>query len=76
MPETTRHIAIYSVLMVCLTLAFFAVARMGLVFLAGTVVLGTLFLRIDFAVLAGALAGMAASRSTTCAALTASVALR
>jgi protoheme IX farnesyltransferase len=42
--ETTRHIAIYTVLMVCLTLVFFAVARMGLVFLAGSVVLGALFL--------------------------------
>ncbi len=29
-PETTRQIALYSVLMVCLTLIFFAVARMGL----------------------------------------------
>ena len=43
-PETARHIALYTVLMVCLTLVFFAVARMGLVFLAGTVVLGALFL--------------------------------
>jgi len=43
-PETTRQIALYSVLMVCLTLVFFAVARMGLVFLAGAVVLGVLFL--------------------------------
>jgi protoheme IX farnesyltransferase len=29
---------------VCLTLVFFAVARMGLVFLAGALVLGVLFL--------------------------------
>ena len=43
-PETTRHIALYTVLMVCLTLVFFAVARMGLVFLAGALVLGGLFL--------------------------------
>ena len=43
-PETTRQIALYSVLMVCLTLAFFAVARMGLVFLGGALVLGALFL--------------------------------
>jgi heme A synthase/4-hydroxybenzoate polyprenyltransferase len=43
-PETTRQIALYSVLMVCLTLVFFAVARMGLVFLAGALVLGGLFL--------------------------------
>ena len=43
-PETTRHIALYSVLMVCLTLVFFAVAHMGLVFLAGAIVFGALFL--------------------------------
>ncbi len=43
-PETTRHIALYSVLMVCLTLIFFAVARMGLVFLGGALILGALFL--------------------------------
>ncbi|MDL2335419.1 MAG: heme o synthase [Chloroflexota bacterium] len=43
-PETTRQIALYTVLMVCLTLVFFAVARMGLVFLAGAVILGALFL--------------------------------
>lgn len=42
--ETTRQIALYSVLMVCLTLVFFAVARMGLVFLAGALVLGGLFI--------------------------------
>jgi protoheme IX farnesyltransferase len=42
--ETTRQIALYSVLMVALTLVFFAVAHMGLVFLAGTLVLGALFL--------------------------------
>jgi len=43
-PETTRQIALYSVLMVCLTLVFFAVARMGLVFLAGSLILGAMFL--------------------------------
>jgi heme o synthase len=42
-PETTRHIALYSLLMVALTLAFFAVARMGLLFLAGSLLLGGLF---------------------------------
>jgi protoheme IX farnesyltransferase len=42
--ETTRQIALYSVLMVCLTLVFFAVARMGLVFLAGSLILGAMFL--------------------------------
>jgi protoheme IX farnesyltransferase len=48
-PETTRQIALYSVLMVCLTLVFFAVARMGLVFLGGALVLGGLFLLQAFA---------------------------
>ncbi len=43
-PETTRQIALYSVLMVALTLVFFAVARMGLIFLAGALILGALFL--------------------------------
>jgi protoheme IX farnesyltransferase len=48
-PETTRQIALYSVLMVCLTLVFFSVARMGLVFLGGALVLGGLFLLQAFA---------------------------
>ncbi|MEP7158112.1 MAG: protoheme IX farnesyltransferase, partial [Chloroflexota bacterium] len=48
-PETTRQIALYSVLMVCLTLIFFVVARMGLVFLAGALVLGGLFILQSFA---------------------------
>jgi heme o synthase len=48
-PETTRQIALYSVLMVALTLVFFVVARMGLVFLAGSLVLGGLFLLQAFA---------------------------
>ena len=30
--------------MVCLTLVFFAVARMGLIFLAGSLILGAMFL--------------------------------
>jgi protoheme IX farnesyltransferase len=47
-PETTRQIALYSVLMVSLTLVFFAVARMGLVFLGGALVLGGLFLLQGF----------------------------
>ena len=42
--ETTHQIALYSVLMVALTLVFFAVAQMGLLFLAGALVLGSLFL--------------------------------
>ena len=47
--ETTHQIALYSVLMVMLTLVFFAVAQMGLVFLAGALVLGGLFLFQAFA---------------------------
>jgi protoheme IX farnesyltransferase len=42
--ETTHQIALYSVLMVALTLIFFAVAQMGLIFLGGALVLGGLFL--------------------------------
>jgi protoheme IX farnesyltransferase len=48
-PETTRQIALYTVLMVAITLVFFAVARMGLLFLAGALVLGALFLFHAFA---------------------------
>ncbi|MBA2571270.1 MAG: UbiA family prenyltransferase, partial [Chloroflexi bacterium] len=43
-PETTRQIGLYSVLMVALTLVFFAVAHMGLIYLAGALLLGGLFL--------------------------------
>jgi protoheme IX farnesyltransferase len=42
--ETNRQIVLYSVLMVALSLAFFAVAHMGLIFLAGAILLGGLFL--------------------------------
>ena len=42
--ETTHQIALYTVLMVAITLVFFAVAHMGLLFLAGALVLGGLFL--------------------------------
>ncbi len=52
--ETTHQIALYTVLMVALTLVFFAVAQMGLLFLAGALVLGGLFL---FQVIAMALEG-------------------
>jgi protoheme IX farnesyltransferase len=47
--ETTRQIALYSVLMVAITLVFFAVAQMGLLFLGGALVLGGLFLLQAFA---------------------------
>jgi protoheme IX farnesyltransferase len=42
--ETTRQIALYTILMVAITLVFFAVANMGLLFLAGALVFGGLFL--------------------------------
>jgi protoheme IX farnesyltransferase len=47
--ETTRQIALYAVLMVALTLVFFAAAQMGMVFLAGALLLGGLFLIQAFA---------------------------
>jgi protoheme IX farnesyltransferase len=48
-PETTRQICLYATLMVALTLVFFAVAQMGLVFLAGALLLGGAFLYQAFA---------------------------
>ncbi|MFN8620242.1 MAG: heme o synthase [Chloroflexota bacterium] len=48
-PETTRQIALYSILMVALTMVFFAVAQMGMLFFAGALVLGALFLFQAFA---------------------------
>jgi protoheme IX farnesyltransferase len=48
-PETTRQIALYSILLVALTLVFFAVAGMGLLYLAGALLLGGLFLAQAFA---------------------------
>jgi len=47
--ETTHQIALYTALMVALTLVFFAVAEMGLLFLAGALVLGGMFLFQTFA---------------------------
>ena len=44
-PETTRQIGLYTILMVAISLILFAVARMGLVYLAAAVILGALFLR-------------------------------
>ncbi len=43
--ETSRQIVLYSVLMVAVSLALWAVARMGPVYLVAAVVLGALFLR-------------------------------
>ena len=44
-PETTRQIGLYTILMVAISLILFAVARMGPIYLVAAVVLGVLFLR-------------------------------
>jgi protoheme IX farnesyltransferase len=43
--ETSRQIGLYSILLVAISLVFFAVARMGWIYLTAAVVLGALFLR-------------------------------
>ncbi len=43
-PETTRQIALYTILMVAISLVLWAVARMGVVYLAAAVALGAMFL--------------------------------
>ncbi|HEY3336458.1 MAG TPA: heme o synthase [Candidatus Limnocylindrales bacterium] len=43
-PETARQIALYTVLLVAISLVFFAVARMGAIYLGAAVVLGAIFL--------------------------------
>jgi protoheme IX farnesyltransferase len=43
-PETARQIALYTVLLVAISLVFFAVARMGPLYLAAAVILGAVFL--------------------------------
>ncbi|OGN83230.1 MAG: protoheme IX farnesyltransferase [Chloroflexi bacterium GWC2_73_18] len=42
--ETARQIGLYSILMVAITLVFFAVARMGPIYLAAALALGAVFL--------------------------------
>jgi heme o synthase len=44
-PETTRQIGLYTILMVAISLILFAVGRMGPIYLAAAVILGALFLR-------------------------------
>ncbi len=44
-PETTRQIALYTILMVAISLVLWAVARMGWIYLIAAVVLGAMFLR-------------------------------
>jgi protoheme IX farnesyltransferase len=43
-PETTRQIGLYAILMVAVSLVLFAVGRMGLIYLVAAVVLGAMFL--------------------------------
>jgi protoheme IX farnesyltransferase len=43
-PETTRQIALYTILMVAISLVLWAVARMGAIYLGAAVVLGAIFL--------------------------------
>lgn len=42
--ETTRHILLYSFLLLAMCLAFFAVGQMGIVYLATAVVLNAVFI--------------------------------
>jgi protoheme IX farnesyltransferase len=44
-PETTRQIGLYTILMVAISLVLFAVARMGPIYLVAALILGALFLR-------------------------------
>ena len=48
-PETTRQIGLYTILMVAISLVLWSVARMGAIYLVAAVVLGTIFLRQAFA---------------------------
>jgi protoheme IX farnesyltransferase len=43
--ETSRQIGLYTILMVAISLILWAVARMGVVYLAAAVILGAIFLR-------------------------------
>jgi protoheme IX farnesyltransferase len=43
-PETTRQIGLYAVLMVAISLVLWAVARMGAIYLGAAIILGALFL--------------------------------
>jgi heme o synthase len=43
-PETTRQIGLYTVLMVAISLILFAVGRMGAIYLGAAVILGAIFL--------------------------------
>ena len=43
-PETTRQIGLYTILLVAISLVLFAVARMGFIYLGAAVLLGAIFL--------------------------------
>jgi protoheme IX farnesyltransferase len=43
--ETTRQILLYTILLVVISLVFFLVAKMGLIYLVAAIVMGALFLR-------------------------------
>jgi protoheme IX farnesyltransferase len=43
-PETTRQIGLYTILLVAISLAMFSVARMGAIYLGAAVVLGAIFI--------------------------------
>jgi protoheme IX farnesyltransferase len=43
-PETTRQIALYTILLVAISLVLFAVARMGLIYLGAALILGGIFI--------------------------------
>jgi protoheme IX farnesyltransferase len=47
-PETTRQIGLYTILLVAISLVLWAVARMGLIYLGAAVILGALFLRQSY----------------------------
>jgi protoheme IX farnesyltransferase len=48
-PETTRQIALYTILMVAISIVLWPVARMGIVYLSAAVILGAIFLRQAYA---------------------------
>ena len=47
-PETARQIALYTILLVAISLVFFAVAQMGVIYLVSAIVLGGIFLWRSF----------------------------
>jgi protoheme IX farnesyltransferase len=48
-PETTRQIALYTILMVAISIVLWPVARMGIVYLSAAVILGAIFLHQAYA---------------------------